>query len=110
MPNKITREAKSAIALAFEGLGEVEALIKWAGTSTRTRHRLLCTNLRKIVPFNVQAEVQAVAQNNDEPRQALQQILMRLIEQRRLQEQHAPSSCTSDQYPKLVVSRETAQT
>jgi hypothetical protein len=59
-------------------------LIKWAGTSTRTRAVFYSQIFTKIVPLNLQAEVKAtVAQNNDEPRQALERILTRIVEQRR---------------------------
>lgn len=30
IPNKMTRAAREALALAFEGIGGVEALIEWA--------------------------------------------------------------------------------
>lgn len=57
IPNKITREAKEMIALAFEGLGGLEALIETADKSDSMRMTFYTQLYSKLIPISVQGHV-----------------------------------------------------
>jgi hypothetical protein len=108
VPNKITSEAKHAIALAFEGIGGVPALIKWAQTNTRTRSIFYSQLYAKLIPLNVQADVDAtIEQHNETPaQQALELILTRLLAERQDKEvSGGPNDEPRMPLPQLVVVR-----
>ena len=51
-PNRVTTEAKTALALAFEGLGGVDALIEWAKDNQTEFYKLYA----KLLPVQVAGE------------------------------------------------------
>jgi hypothetical protein len=55
-PNKVTREAKEMIALAFEGAGGLPALIRWAKKKPDLFYSQLYT---KLIPVTVAGTVNA---------------------------------------------------
>lgn len=56
MPNKATRAAKDAIALAAEGLGGTERLIAWAGEDPKNEHAFWTQIYPKLLPLTVGGE------------------------------------------------------
>lgn len=56
-PNKVTREAKEMIALAFEGLGGLEKLIATADKSDSMRMTFYTQLYAKLIPVSVQGQV-----------------------------------------------------
>jgi len=52
-PNKTTRSAKEAIALAAEGLGGVKRLITWAKSSPENERVFWSTIYPRLVPHEV---------------------------------------------------------
>ena len=82
VPNKITVEAKIAIALAFEGMGGVDALTAW-GKKHQTA--FYCQVFPKLLPLNVHGRVDVTHHDGDRQLLAskLERILVGLIDARR---------------------------
>ena len=57
VPNKMTRLAKEAIALAFEEVGGVEALVKWIKKDPQNQRDFYVCVYPKLLPLDVRAEV-----------------------------------------------------
>lgn len=53
IPNKSTKAVKEALELAFEGIGGVPALQKWAGDNTTDFYKLWV----KMLPTDIKAEI-----------------------------------------------------
>lgn len=114
IPNKITVEAKNAIALAFEGIGGVEGLIKWAKKTATNRAIFYSQIYTKLIPVTVAANID-VTQNDSGQQfaEALERTLLSLIAERRDAErdqetniiiEHEPEAARDD-VPQLVISR-----
>jgi hypothetical protein len=81
-PNKITIEAKTAIALAFEGLGGVDALIEWARKSDKNMSRFYTQLYARLIPLQVGADDGEVRDHED-AQSVLERIIMGLIAAKR---------------------------
>jgi hypothetical protein len=53
-PNKVTRQAKEAIAFVFEGLGGAAGLLEWAKENEENKRVFLTQLFPKIIPLEVQ--------------------------------------------------------
>jgi hypothetical protein len=74
-PNKQTASVKEAIALAFEGIGGVPALIRWA---KRNREAFYCRLLTKLVPSQVDGSLMVYGSGmptEEESRAKMRQVL-----------------------------------
>jgi hypothetical protein len=63
--NKITLEAKRAIALAFERLGGVDAMVAWAGQNSTNLSAFYKQMFVKLIPFQIADPPDAVRQEHD---------------------------------------------
>lgn len=52
-PNKLTRTAKENIEKVFDGMGGVDGMIKWAGSSERNRAVYYSEIYPKLLPLDV---------------------------------------------------------
>lgn len=55
-PNRLTMQAKEAIAFAFDGLGGAQGLLDWANESDDNKRVFLTQLFPKIVPLEVQGK------------------------------------------------------
>jgi hypothetical protein len=105
--NKITREVKEAIALAFEGIGGLDRLIKWADKNPSIFYTQLYT---KLIPVTLLGHVNATVESGDDAGQFLEHLLNRIIAERK-QSAELPVVVDvepeRDPVPQLVVSRKT---
>lgn len=101
-PNKISRQAKEAIALAFEGIGGLPALIKWAKENKTNRMIFYTQIYTKLIPVTVQGAIEANVTHNDAQSAAvLERILTGLIAERqsRGEEANIIIDATADREP-----------
>jgi hypothetical protein len=73
---EVTPEARSAIAMAFEGVGGVAGLIKWARTSAHARSVFYTQLYSKLIPLTVQGQVNTAV--DDDGRRAAEAIELAL--------------------------------
>lgn len=82
-PNKITREAKEMIALAFEGLGGLKMLIETANSSDSMRMTFYTQLYAKLIPVQVAGSIDHhVSITDDEERAALKLAFLSVINAR----------------------------
>jgi hypothetical protein len=90
--DKLPPEAKTAIALAFEGLDGVEGLIKWARSNSHNRATFYADIYPKLLPYIVAGTFTANVENADDSFEALERILYGLIHQRNEEEAAAAAA------------------
>lgn len=76
IPNKITREAKEMIALAFEGLGGLQALIDTANKSDSMRMTFYTQLYAKLIPVSVQGQIDVDVAGDGQALAALERIIV----------------------------------
>lgn len=74
--NKVTREAKEMIALAFEGLGGLERLIETADKSDSMRMTFYTQLYAKLIPVSVQGQVDVNVAGDDQAFAALERAIL----------------------------------
>jgi hypothetical protein len=80
IPNKVTRQAKEAIALVFDALGGVDGLLKWAQTDPDNLKVFYTALYTKLVPLEVQG-THDVSYHNDEAQREAEERADRVIRQ-----------------------------
>lgn len=81
IPNRISGEAKKFIALTFEGMGGLPAMIKWGKENQTAFYTQVYT---KIIALQVQGKIDVdVNLNGEQARQNLEAAFLRLIAARR---------------------------
>ena len=58
--NRMTRQARDAIAMVFEGTGGVQAMINWVNEDKEHRRQFYLYIYPKLLPLRVEAEVSQV--------------------------------------------------
>jgi hypothetical protein len=79
LPTEINSEAKRAIALAFEGMGSLPKLINWARTHPMEFYTQVYI---KLLPYTVEAKIDATINSGEQARAKLQDAFQRLIASR----------------------------
>ena len=108
-PNKITGEAKTVIALAFEGIGGLPALIAWA-KKNKTNRAIFYTHIyTKLIPVQVAGKINVSEDNSaSHAASALERILLGIIAERQDGDNEAPviidGESTREPAPQLVLS------
>jgi hypothetical protein len=94
-PNKTTGLAKDNIAEAFEMMGGVEGLLKWAKQHPR---EFYCKVYPRLIPVDVQAKTdEALKQDDNSAREALGRIFDGIFASR--QNRHAEEPIVTDHDP-----------
>jgi hypothetical protein len=111
-PNKVTTEAKRAIALAFEGLGGVDGLIKWAKANKTNKAIFYSTIYPKLIPVQVVGKDDNPIEFRDTTAESiLERIIVGIIAERRDGSEALPvvidAEPDSSAVPQLVLSRKT---
>ena len=88
----MTVEAKTAIALVFEGLGGVDGMIEWARENNKNMSAFYCRLYSRLIPLQLGADDVAARVEDDaeDARSALERAFRRLIDQRHEQGEVAP--------------------
>jgi hypothetical protein len=83
MSEKLTPDAKEAIALAFQGLGGVKRLIKWANASASHLMIFYTQMYVKLLPYQLTAKVDHTVTDDNAIREKMTTALVNIIKARR---------------------------
>jgi hypothetical protein len=107
---KLTPEAKTFIAEAFESVGGVAALVKWVKSSQHNRTEFYSKIYPLLIPLQVTGQHDVTINNESQTQATLEQLLGGLIDARERDQEiltiehradeSAPSKVPSDQVPR----------
>lgn len=109
VPNKITTEAKTAIAMAFEGIGGLPALITWAKKNATNRAIFYTHIYTKLIPVQVAGKIDLREDSSASHAAAVfERILLGIIDSRQDGSEEAPviidAEPNREPTPQLVLS------
>jgi hypothetical protein len=83
IPNRVTTEAKTAIGLAFEGIGGVPALIAWASKNDFNRGVFYSRIYTRLIPVQIAGQIDGNVRVEDlTAKTVLERVLTGLVQQR----------------------------
>jgi hypothetical protein len=98
LPTEINSDAKRAIALAFEGAGGLQKLTNWARTHPMEFYTQVYI---KLLPYTVEAKIDATIHDAEQARAKLQDAFQRLIASRASGDTRDARTIEHDPQPRL---------